>query len=112
MTLEQFARRLGVASSSTAFQLERAEKDGSITVKRLRAAADSLGCDLVIALVPRDSLEKSVRHQARRKAEERLARLRHTMALESQGVASSEMQDLLERTTEELVTRGGPALWE
>ena len=50
MSLATFATRLGVASSSTAYQLEQAESDGGITLKRLRVAANALGCDVAVVL--------------------------------------------------------------
>lgn len=55
LSLAQFAVRLGLASASTAYQLEKAEVAESITIKRFRAAANVLGCDLKIDLVPRPS---------------------------------------------------------
>ncbi len=36
------------------FQLERSEKEGTITLKKLREAADAMGCDVVYGVVPRD----------------------------------------------------------
>ena len=112
MSLEQFARRLGLASASTAFQLEHAEENGSITIKRMRAAADSLGCDLIVALVPRVSLERAAQEQALRKARERLDRLSHTMAMEAQHVDEAETAVLLQVTASEILARGGVHLWD
>lgn len=112
MSLDQFARRLGVASASTAFQLEHAEMNGSITVKRMRAAADVLGCDLIVALVPRVPLQLVAEEQAMRKAGERLARLSHTMAMEAQQVDKFEKETLLKKGASDILDRGGVYLWD
>jgi len=111
MSLEQLARRLDLASSSTAFQLEKGEDEETISVKRLRAAADALGCDLVVALVPRQSLHQMARDQARRKAAEMLGRVKHTMEMEAQAVGKVELAALLEQTADEILRRGGNQLW-
>ncbi len=58
MSLEGLAQRLKLASRSLAFQLEKAELDETITLRRFRAAADSLGCDLAIVFVPREPLSR------------------------------------------------------
>ena len=112
MSLDQFARRLGLASASTAFQLEHAEMSGSITVKRMRAAADVLGCDLIVALVPREPLQSLAEKQAIRKAGERLERISHTMAMEAQQVDESDMETLLKKSASDILARGGVNLWD
>ena len=112
MSLEQFARRLGLASSSTAYQLEHAETQETLTLKRMRAAADVLGCDLVVALVPREPLEEKVKRQARHKAEERLSRVGHSMALEAQGGDDSAMEFLLDESARQILEKGGSDFWE
>jgi predicted DNA-binding mobile mystery protein A len=112
ISLEQLANRLRLSSSSTAFQLERGEVDETISIKRMRSAADALGCDLVVALVPRKPLERYVRDQARRKAADQLGRVSHTMAMESQGVRKAELAVLLESSADEIIRRGGRHLWD
>ena len=112
MSLDQFARRLGLASASTAFQLEHAEMNGSITVKRMRAAADALGCDLIVAVVPREPLECVAEEQAMRKASERLSRLSHTMAMEAQHLDKSDKDALLQKSAADILARGGVYLWD
>src|SRR5580658_2841832 len=59
LSLEDLAQRLGLASRTTAHQLERAEVSETITLRRLRAAADALGCDLAVVLIPRKPLSET-----------------------------------------------------
>jgi len=111
MTLESFAKRLGV-SRQAAHQIEMSEASESITVKRLRSAADALGCDLVISIVPRHSLTQTVRDQALNVATQRMKRINHSMALEQQSVAPERLRQMAEEIADDLVERGGSALWE
>ena len=64
MSVTDFARRLGVSRQRVS-QIEAAEVEGSATLVTLRRAAEALGCTLVYALVPNESLEQIVRRRAR-----------------------------------------------
>jgi predicted DNA-binding mobile mystery protein A len=110
MTMAQLGRRLGVTAPAIA-DLEHREARGAITVAKLRGAADALGCDLLVAFVPRVPLNEMVRQQALIKIEEEHRRLLHTMALEdqSQGVESHTSSDA---AVERWVTQHHARLWE
>jgi predicted DNA-binding mobile mystery protein A len=95
MSGTQFARRLGVAWQSMD-DLEKSEAAGTITLASLRRAAAELDCTLVYALVPKTSLEQTVRQRAHKLAEETLDRVDQTMALEGQRVAHVERAELIE----------------
>ena len=112
MSLATFATKLGVASSSTAYQLEQAEADGGITLKRLRVAANALGCDVAVVLIPRVPLTQFAEQRATEKARERLRRVGHTMAMEDQGVGGPDMDEITTQTAQEILDKGGSALWE
>src|SRR3989338_4545504 len=66
MTAAQLGKRLGM-SQQGAIDLERREKDGSITLAKLGKAAAALNCELKVGFVPRPSLEETVRIQAEAK---------------------------------------------
>lgn len=83
MTTRQMARRVGVSAVSIS-SLERSERAGTVQLDTLRRAADALNCDLVYALVPRDSLDETVVRQARIIAEHEVLRVDRTMRLEDQ----------------------------
>lgn len=83
MTQAQLARRLGVRAPSVS-SLEKREAAGTATVASLRKAAEALGCDLRIAFVPRNGLQRTVEEQATRKATEERNRIIHNMRLEAQ----------------------------
>ncbi len=83
MTSIQLGHRLGTKSQSV-LGLEKSEENGSITIQKLRQAAEAMDCELVYGFVPRTSLEQSVNARARDIADIALSRVSHTMALEKQ----------------------------
>ena len=67
--------------------LEASEAKKTIRLDSLEKVADALDCDLVYALVPRDSLENHYRNRAYSVASTQLAGIANTMDLESQAVS-------------------------
>ena len=102
MSATDLARRLSVGPSSV-IRMESSEVDGTINLETLQKVADSLNCELVYALVPRSSLENSVKKRALSVAKHRLLSTQNTMALEQQGVGSNVLQKLIEREAENLL---------
>jgi len=85
MSAAQLAKRLGV-SRGAMYKLEEREASGSIALKQLDRAANAMDCDVFYAIVPRDTLEQSIRDQSRRKAESQLYKANLSMGLEAEGV--------------------------
>jgi predicted DNA-binding mobile mystery protein A len=111
MSGTQLARRLQV-SQPRVFKLEQGEPSGALTLKTMRQVAEALDCVFVYALVPRSSLEETVRTRARTVAAERLQRVSHTMLLEAQGLSSEEQEVSLDAAIEELVRETPKDLWD
>lgn len=111
MTTRQFAQRLGV-SQPTAFNLEQSEMRETISLKRLREAAEALDCTLVYALVPRKPLSELVEDRARALADAQLARLHHTMSLEDQALSPQDLGAERERLTRAFLEASPRRLWE
>lgn len=108
MSTTELAARMGISQSRIP-EIERGEVSRSLKLDTLERAARALDCELVYALVPRMTLEESVRAQARRQAEARLTGIRHNMRLEDQAVGNDDTADLVGDLAEELVDRRG--LW-
>ena len=100
----ELAQRLGISRQSIA-ALERREQTGKATVRALSRAADALDCEFVYGFVPRSGLKRAIEQQARRRAEEEIARTAHTMRLEAQGVSQRETEHLIEERTRQLMAR-------
>jgi len=111
MSGRQLARRLKV-SQPRVHRLEQDEPSGAVTLRTMRQVAEALDCTFVYALVPRSSLEETVKNQARLVAAERLQRVAHTMLLEAQGLSAEEQQASLTDAIEELARETPKDLWD
>ena len=107
----QLARRIGVTPPRVT-KLEKDELSGAVTLKSMRQVAEALDCVFVYTLVPRDSLEGSVKNQAFLVAQERLKRSFHTMRLENQQLTDEEMKKALNAAVEELVKTMPKNMWD
>ena len=111
MTSRQLAARMGYSQSSIT-GLEQGEEAETISLKTLRQAAEALDCQLVYALVPKATLDETVRRRAQALAEEHLARVHHTMRLENQALREGALADELERLTDSILSGRASRLWE
>lgn len=111
MSGKQLARRLKV-SQPRVFKLEEGELSGALTLKTMRQVAEALDCVFVYGLVPRSTLEETVRNQAGVVAKERLQRVSHAMLLEAQGLSVEEQKASLDGAIEELVRETPKDLWD
>jgi len=112
MSAEQLANRLGL-SRARINQLEKAEIHDAVTLSTLKEAADALGCELVYAVVPKDSttLEDIIKAQAERLAKERMARVSHTMSLEAQSLEATALKSQQEELTKILMEHLNKKFW-
>lgn len=94
MTTAQLAERMGIQQSGVTL-LEQREVDKKVTLETLERAARAMNCQLIYALVPRETLEKVVEEQALQAARHILKRTVHTMRLEVQeaGVAETSLHE-------------------
>jgi len=110
MSSGQLAKRLQVAQQ-TVSRFEKNERDETITLETLRKAAEALGCELVYALVPQESLERVVENQALLVASERVRKVSHSMELEDQGVSASTQKDRVKELSAQLIESLPSYLW-
>ena len=106
MTTAQLAVRMRVKKPSI-MSLERSEARGSIELATLRRAVEALNCTLVYALVPKKSLEATVREKAGEFARRHLEPVEHSMLLEDQAVAEGDA----EARIDEIISETNPRLF-
>jgi len=111
MTTAQLGKRLGV-SQQRASLLEKAEADGSITLKSLEHAAQGLGCRVIYVFFPEQPLSQTLQSRAEKIADQQLRAVEQTMRLEDQAVTDKALrQETRARLLDQLLKR--PArLWD
>ncbi|WP_339867429.1 mobile mystery protein A [Pseudohongiella nitratireducens] len=110
MTTAQLAGRMGF-SQPRAVEIEKAEKEGAITLDTLERAARALDCKLVYAFVPRKPLQELVMERACRIAQKRLSITGHHMSLEGQSVFDNDEKEQFEQLVRQIVEKSGSDLW-
>jgi predicted DNA-binding mobile mystery protein A len=111
MSGKQLANRLNVSQPRIP-KLEQDELTGVVSLKTMRQAAEAMDCVFVYAIVPRTTLEETVRAQARKVAESRTQRVSHSMLLEAQDLSVGEQRASLEAAVDELVREMPKELWD
>ena len=111
MSLRQLALRMAV-SKTTAATLEKNEAADTVKLSSLRVVGEALDCDLVYALVPRTSLEDSVRRRTRLVAERVVGRVSQSMDLEDQAIPFDERERQTSDLAEELWQEMPQRLWD
>jgi predicted DNA-binding mobile mystery protein A len=92
MKAEQLAERAGL-KSSTIYQTERMEREGRVTLNKLKQLADAMNCDLVYGFVPREPLKDMIQHQAELKAKEIVQHSHLHMELEDQANDQQQLRE-------------------
>ena len=103
MTLEQVGRSMD-RTRQEILAFERAEAEDRITLHSLRKVAESMGCELVYAVVPKSgTLHDLAKETARAAAAKRVLAAEHSMALESQ--AAGGVDDRIEEETRRILKK-------
>lgn len=111
MSASQLAARMGITMQSVR-KLEDGEADKRITLATLERAAQALGGRLVYFVVPDEALEVRVDARARAVARKRLARVRHSMALEAQEPPPALHEMQVAELAAELKAKRSRELWD
>ncbi len=112
MSLKQLAKRLNVTFQNIN-QLELREKSGTISLNKLREAADAMEMKFVYVFLPKEgSLEKMIEKQAYEAAKEIVLRTSHSMSLEDQENLPERIQKAIKDKTEQIKNELPRYLWD
>ena len=111
MSLRQMAERTGL-SKTAVHSAESNESKGTIQLDSLRRLAEAMDCDLVYAIVPRDSLSDIVERQAEHVATGLVARVSESMELEAQGVPPGERRRQTREIAADIRRDRGRNFWD
>jgi predicted DNA-binding mobile mystery protein A len=100
MSMQQLGNRLKVSKQGV-MDIEKREKEGSITIKSLREIARAMDMQLVYGFVPNDgSLDALIERRATELATQIVMRTANTMKLEDQANSKKRIETAIrERTT-------------
>jgi predicted DNA-binding mobile mystery protein A len=112
ISLKQLGNKLNV-SSQNINQFEQREKDGSISLQKLKDVAEVLDMNFVYAFIPKDgSLEKLIEKRAYKLAEEIVMRTSHSMKLEDQENTKERVRKAIEERAEKIKNEMPKYLWD
>jgi predicted DNA-binding mobile mystery protein A len=112
MSMLQLGNRLSITKQSVQ-DIERREKDGSVTIKALREAARALDMQLIYGFVPNDgSLELLIERKAKELATQIVMRTNNTMKLEDQENTKQRIDKAIQERTTIIKTEMPKTLWD
>jgi len=112
MSLKQLSRRLKV-SPQNINQLENRERDETISIGKLRAAAEVLDMNFVYAFIPKDGTIRSmIEKRALQVAREIVLRTSHSMDLEEQKNTKERLEKAIRDRAEQIRREVPKYLWD
>jgi predicted DNA-binding mobile mystery protein A len=112
MSLQQLGTKLAISKQGV-FDIERREKDGTITINSLSAIARAMDMQLVYGFVPNDgSLEALLEKRATELATRIVLRTAHTMKLEDQANSKKRIETAIKERAAELQHDMPKILWD
>lgn len=107
----QLAKRLGVTKAAV-FNMEKAEQDGGVTLKKMEQMAEAMGCRFVYSVVPEKPVNELLSDQARKKAVSVVSQASQQMALEAQTLSKQQMEYEIERLQLEFLKDMPKDFWD
>jgi len=112
ISAQQLSKKLTITRQGVQ-DMERREKNGSITIKSLREVAKALDMQLVYGFVPMDgTLEKLIERKAKEVATQIVLRTSNTMKLEDQANTDKRIEKAIKEMTTKLKTEMPKTLWD
>jgi predicted DNA-binding mobile mystery protein A len=112
MSQEQLGKKLQITRQSVQ-ELEKREKEGTITLKTLKEVAKAMDIQLVYGFIPNQgSLEALIEKKARELATRIVMRTSNSMKLEDQQNSDKRLQKAIKERTRMLVNEMPKILWD
>lgn len=112
MSMQQLGNKLSVSKQGI-LDIEKREKEGSITIKSLREIALAMDMQLVYGFVPKEgSLDALIDRKAKDLATQIVLRTSNTMKLEDQGNSNKRIQKAIEERAASIKDEMPKILWD
>lgn len=112
MSMQQLGKKLSISKQGI-MDMEKREKDGSITIKALRDIAQALDMELVYGFVPNDgSLDELIEKRATQLAAHIVQRTANSMQLEDQGNSKQRIEKAIAERAAAIKHEMPKILWD
>lgn len=112
MSMQQLGNKLGISKQGV-LDIERREKDGSITIKSLKEVARAMDMQLVYGFIPNDgSLDSLIEKRAIELATKIVMRTATTMELEDQANSKERIEKAIQERANEIKKEIPKILWD
>ncbi|MHB1180007.1 MAG: mobile mystery protein A [Daejeonella sp.] len=112
MSMQQLGNKLSVSKQGI-LDIEKREKEGSITIRSLKEIGRALDMELVYGFVPKDgSLDTLIDRKAKELATQIVLRTSNTMKLEDQGNSNNRIQKAIEERATSIKNEMPKILWD
>jgi len=112
MSMQQLGNKLAITKQGI-LDIEKREKEGSITLKSLKELAKALDMELVYGFVPKDgSLDALIERKATELATKIVLRTSNTMKLEEQGNSEERIEKAILERAKEIKINMPKILWD
>ena len=112
MTMQQLGNKLKISKQGV-MDIEKREKDGSITIKALREIARAMDMQLVYGFVPSDgSLDALIKKRATELATQIVMRTANTMKLEDQANSKKRIEAAIKERATAIQNEMPKILWD
>ena len=111
MSMKDLADRLGTIKQ----RIERIEKDevaSKVSLETMKKTAEAMNCDFIYFVVPKNSLEETLKDQGLKAAQKILKQVGKTMALEAQSTSSHSQKQLVENLAQEMLLKEDRKIWK
>ncbi len=112
ITLEQLGNKMK-SSMQNINQLEKREKEGTITINKLKEVAAALEMKFVYGFLPNDiTLENMIEKNAQKIATEIVMKTSHNMKLENQENTNERLQNAIRNRAKKIIDEMPSYLWD
>ncbi len=112
MSMQQLGKKLNISKQGV-MDIEKREKDGSITIKSLREVARAMDMQLVYGFVPNDgSLDALIKKRATELATQIVMRTANTMKLEDQANSKKRIEVAIKERANAIQNDMPKILWD
>jgi predicted DNA-binding mobile mystery protein A len=112
MSMQQLGNKLNISKQGV-LDIERREKDGSISIKSLREVAHVMDMKLVYGFIPLDgTLDALIEKKAKELAKQIVMRTAHTMQLEDQANSNERIEAAIRERTAAIQIEMPKILWD